>query len=291
MEKRQELVVQDYQLEQISIFTQKGLALKAAAEQMKVDVATDLPSAQAMKKQAQQLMADIENEKKAITFPFRDFVKKLNTLADECSVPTEQARLIIDQKLLAFDERVETERRARAEEERKRLEEARLKEEADRKVREAEELRLRKIEQDKIQAIHDAQEAEKIKIAEERDANIRAQRELEAQKLEQERKLEEQRIAIAQKERAMAEKQKEFEIAKAEMDKAAAEAGDAERKAQEEAQNKVKGVRSSWTYDIVNEPLVGRELCTPDSKKINAAIKGGLREAPGLRIYEAKRVQ
>ena len=47
----------------------------------------------------------------------------------------------------------------------------------------------------------------------------------------------------------------------------------------------------NWTYEIINEPLIIRELCTPNSVKINAAIKAGLRETPGLRIFEEKRVQ
>ena len=159
------------------------------------------------------------------------------------------------------------------------------------KARDEEEARLRKIESDRLAAIAAEQERERARIALEQDANKRAQRELEAEKLAQEAKLEAQRVAIAQKEREMEEKQRQIEIQKAEMDRKEAEAGDAERKAQEEAYNKVKGVRTGWTYEIVNEPLVGREFCTPDSKLINAAIKKGLRESPGLRIFQEKRVQ
>jgi hypothetical protein len=291
MEKQQALVVADWQLEQVSKFTIKGLALKEAAETLVITTAADLPSAQVLKKQFQALANEIDQEKKAITFPYRDFVKQLNALADECLVPTEQGRLILDQKLLAFDEKVEAERREKAEIEKKRLEDLRLKEEAEKKARDEEEARLRKIESDRLAAIALEQERERARIALEQDANKRAQRELEAEKLAQEAKLEAQRVAIAQKERAMAEKQLEIAAQMKAMDAKAAEAGDKLRDEQELAQNKVKGIRAGFTYEIINEPLIIRELCTPNSVKINAAIKAGLRETPGLRIYEAKRVQ
>ncbi len=291
MEKQQTLVVADWQLEQVSKFTTKGLALKAAAEELVINSAADLPSAQVLKKQFQALANEIDQEKKAITFPYRDFVKQLNALADECLVPTEQGRLVLDQKLLAFDEKVEAERREKAEIERKRLEELRLKEEAEKKARDEEEARLRKIESDRLAAIALEQERERARIALEQDANKRAQRELEAEKLAQEAKLEAQRVAIAQKEREMKEKQLEIEQQMKAMDAKAAEAGEKERLAQEEAMNKVKGVRTGWTYDIENEAAIPRELCSPDSKKINAAIKAGLRVANGLRIYQDKRIQ
>ena len=291
MEKQQTLVVADWQLKQVSVFTEKGLALKKTAEELVINSATDLPVAQGLKKQFQALANEIDQEKKAITFPYRDFVKQLNALADECLVPTEQGRLVLDQKLLAFDEKVETERREKAEIERKRLEEQRLAEEKAKAERDAEEARLRKIESDRLAAIALEQERERARIALEQDANKRAQRELEAEKLAQEAKLEAQRVAIAQKEREMEEKQRQIEIQKAEMDRKEAEAGDKLRAEQEEAHNKVKGVRTGWTYEIINEPLIIRELCTPNSVKINAAIKAGLRETPGLRIFEEKRVQ
>jgi hypothetical protein len=291
IEKQQTLVVADWQLEQVSKFTTKGLALKAAAEELVINTAADLPSAQVLKKQFQALANEIDQEKKAITFPYRDFVKQLNALADECLVPTEQGRLVLDQKLLAFDEKVEAKRREKAEIERKLLEEQRLAEEKAKAERDAEEARLRKIESDRLAAIAAEQERERARIALEQDANKRAQRELEAEKLAQEAKLEAQRVAIAQKERAMAEKQLEIEQQMKAMDAKAAEAGEKERLAQEEAMNKVKGVRAGFTYEIENEDAVPRELCSSDSKKINAAIAKGLRVANGLRIFEKKRIQ
>lgn len=287
----QALMLQEYQLKQISVFTQKGLALKEAAEKMVVETSVDLPNAEVLKKQAQALEKDIEMERKALIFPFQDFVKQVNTLAKECAVPTEQARLIIDQKLLAFNEKAEAERSARAEEERKRLEEQRLAEEKAKAERDAEEARLRKIESDRLAAIALEQERERARIALEQDANKKAQREIEAKRLEEEAKLEQQRIAIDQKKREMEEQQRQIDLQKAEMDKKESEAAAKKEQEYQDGLNKVKGLRVGWTYEIENEDAVPRKLCSSDSKKINAAIKAGLRVANGLRIYEGKRVQ
>jgi len=287
----QALILQEYQLKQISVFTQKGLQLKAEAEKLVVESAVDLPNALVLRKQIQGLEKEIEMERKTLVFPFQDFVKQVNALATECSLPAEQAKLIVTQKELAFNEKVEAERRIRAEEERKRLEAQRLAEEKAKAERDVEEARLRKIESDRLAAIAAEQERERARIALEQDANKRAQRELEAKRLEEEAKLEAQRVEIAQKQRLMEQQQKDIEAQKAEMTRKEEEAKANALKDREEALNKVKGVRTPWTYDIENEEAVPRELCSPDSKKINAAIKAGLRVANGLKIYQDKRIQ
>jgi hypothetical protein len=43
--------------------------------------------------------------------------------------------------------------------------------------------------------------------------------------------------------------------------------------------------RDNWTYEITNASELPREYLCPDTAKINAAVKGGAREIPGLRIY------
>lgn len=44
--------------------------------------------------------------------------------------------------------------------------------------------------------------------------------------------------------------------------------------------------RSEWTFEIINEDEIDRFLCSPDPKKIRAAIKAGVRVAKGIRIFE-----
>ena len=45
-------------------------------------------------------------------------------------------------------------------------------------------------------------------------------------------------------------------------------------------------VRKQWKADIVDEGAVPRNYCSPDLKKINAAVKAGVREIAGVKIYE-----
>ena len=44
--------------------------------------------------------------------------------------------------------------------------------------------------------------------------------------------------------------------------------------------------RKSWKFEIENPDLVNRILCTPDLKLIRAAVKSGVREIEGVRIWE-----
>jgi hypothetical protein len=49
--------------------------------------------------------------------------------------------------------------------------------------------------------------------------------------------------------------------------------------------------REHWTYEVVDESLVDRDLMSVDHKKIRERVKGGLRESPGLRIYKEEITQ
>ena len=71
------------------------------------------------------------------------------------------------------------------------------------------------------------------------------------------------------------------------------EAGLALMQAVPETPVATKGVstRSVWTYEITDPDLVPRELCSPDPRKIQAAVDQGLRSTPGVRIYETSEVR
>jgi len=49
---------------------------------------------------------------------------------------------------------------------------------------------------------------------------------------------------------------------------------------------KVKGLKKTIKYEIVNSVLVPRGYCSPNDSLIQAAFKAGIREIPGLRIWE-----
>jgi len=44
--------------------------------------------------------------------------------------------------------------------------------------------------------------------------------------------------------------------------------------------------RKIWKYEITEPDLIPRNYCEPSAAKINAAVKSGVREIPGVRIYE-----
>ena len=47
--------------------------------------------------------------------------------------------------------------------------------------------------------------------------------------------------------------------------------------------------KSRWKADIEDPDKVPREYCSPDTKKINAAVRAGVREIAGVKIYPDKK--
>lgn len=45
-----------------------------------------------------------------------------------------------------------------------------------------------------------------------------------------------------------------------------------------------------WTFEVLDEAEVPVEFKSVDSSKVNLAIKAGLRDIPGLRIFSQARV-
>lgn len=45
-------------------------------------------------------------------------------------------------------------------------------------------------------------------------------------------------------------------------------------------------VRKVWKFEVTDQNLVPRELCSPDAKKIEAAFHNGVTEIPGVRFYQ-----
>ena len=44
-------------------------------------------------------------------------------------------------------------------------------------------------------------------------------------------------------------------------------------------------IKENWTYELLDDNEVPRELCSPDHSKIMAQIKAGVREIKGIKIY------
>ena len=129
--------------------------------------------------------------------------------------------------------------------------------------------------------------------------------------LEQEKilpyQLEQERIAIEK-----AEKERQQEIAKAKAEQEALELEAEKNKSEEVLQKAVEkeaeikqkeveqpkinvtvkseqsttSIRKSWVYEIENPELVPIEFCEPSNRKINNAVKSGVRFIKGVKIYE-----
>ena len=54
---------------------------------------------------------------------------------------------------------------------------------------------------------------------------------------------------------------------------------------------KINGVISRWTYEIEDDTKVPRQYCEVSSSLINKAIKEGIREIPGVRIFEEQTIK
>lgn len=131
------------------------------------------------------------------------------------------------------------------------------------------------------------------------------------QKLEAERQAELKRIALeaerkrkdaeekAKKEREEAEALEMFGqkddavrsnlVAQAESERRSVEI-DREVRKEEKAvlENKVSGIRTIWKYEVHEESKIPKEFWMINESAISKAVKSGVREIPGVRIYEEK---
>lgn len=238
-------------------FLALGKSLIEKAEELKVEDESGVVAATEILKQCQTAEKDLEEKRVSIVKDPNDFIKMVNGLFKETVNPLAEAKQTIKAKIVDYN--LELEKRKREAEEKRLAEErARLaKLEEERKAREAEERAKR--------------EAEEKKLAEER-----------AQLSAEQAKLEEEKIKIEREKRLM-EEEKNREVEEARL------AEEARKKEEQEANlmsQNVKGIVRTMKWEIVNESAIPRAFCSPDSKKINSAVKAGVRTIEGLRIYE-----
>lgn len=209
-------------------------------------------------KQCQTTEKDLELKRTQITKPVNDFLKEVNQLFKETAVPLMEAKTMVKEKMVIFNAQLE----------RKRLEEQQKREQEERD-------RIRKIENERIE-----REQAEIKKREEEEKKLKVmspeQKKAEEIRLENERQ---QRLQQEDTKRILEEKRLAEDKIKADIEAARLE------------KIKVSGVTKRFTFEIINEAEVSREFCSPDSKKINEAIKKGVRTIPGLRIFEVVSVK
>lgn len=276
-------------------FVNKGKTLVEQASKAELIKREDMQSATGILKGCQIAEQDLEAKRVEITKPVGDFVKEVNALFKETAVYILEAKNIIKTKILTFEQEQE---KIRKEEEQKRFaeEQARLKklederlerERIEQKKREEEEKKL-KAEQERLQKLDEARIEKELKAQQLNEAEAQKIRdEAEKQRIERET-LENEKIEIERQKREAEEEKKKIEEEKRLMEaKRIADLEESDRL----AQLKVKGIYKKWSWEIIEEEKIPRAFCSPDSKKINEAIKKGIREVDGLRIFESNLVR
>lgn len=57
------------------------------------------------------------------------------------------------------------------------------------------------------------------------------------------------------------------------------------------APEKPKGLTTIWKYEITDENAIPRQYCIPSPGKLTDAVRDGIREIPGVRIYQESKVR
>lgn len=272
-----------------------GNELLTKSNELKIEKKEDTQAGYFIVKSCQLLEKQIEDKRLEIVAEPTHFVRETNRIFRETFIPISEAKAVINQKILAFEQeqeklrKLEEERLLRIERERlAKLEEERLiREQKEKEKREAEEEKLR-LERERLAKAETARIEKEIKankLADEARQKMLAEQEKQRKEREE---LENQRLAIEREKREIAEQKRIMEEAKkAEDEKRLRE----EKIKQMEEEDSIKGITKLWTYDIVDEAKIPVQFCSLDSKKINKAIKAGIREIAGLKIYQRTMVK
>lgn len=252
----------------------------------------DIETAKTMLKECNELEKRIENTRTQITGPVNEALKKINNMAKEIALPVNEAKLTLKKKILDWNE--EQERIKKAEEERIQNIVSTIKSHnnglflADYTDTLSEEDKNNFIVKT---AIFDT----KMKIEEAKRA-----KEEEIKRAEEQAKLAEEKKKMSEEQAKLVEEKMKLEQEKRELEEQKRKDAEAKELAEKEKiveqiknteVDKVKWMRTKTNWEIVDENCVPRQLCTPDSKKINEMIKSWITEIPWLRIRQEKAIQ
>ena len=275
-----------FELSELTPFELRTTSLRTEAETIVVADMEDAETARLKIKECTALEKEIEDARTAITKPVNEKLREINNLAKQVSLPVAEAKNILTKKIndyMSEQERIRQEKLATLNREVQKIKSllthddlnayVALDEHADNElikstislqkanidaeIKRKEEDDLRRKEQEALKAKQAEQSAEEAKLAEERMKIEQERRDLEAEKA----RIEREKIE-AEQNKAMAQTVMSTE------------------------EVKVKGTRTQTKWEIEDEKLVPRELCSPDSKKVNERIKTGVKNIPWLRIWE-----
>lgn len=233
-----------------------------------------------------------ERARRFLVDPLNAHVKAINDRIKSSIVPLDEADQLVRRKVLTYQ--AEQERRRREEQERlerqRRLEEAAAADE--RRRTEA----IAKRAEEKAEAIERERQVQLAAQKSKRRQQIAAMSDDELKDLARNGTPEDMRVAFEEKD------------ARAQARKAQARAANARREAEEATQRSIAvqaapapaaadlakltgeagsaAVRHEWRGTIVDPTRLPRKYLQPDTKAINAAIREGVREIPGMRIEQ-----
>lgn len=245
---------------------------------------SDTIIAKSLKDEATQLEKMVEEMRTTTVAPYNDFVKQVNAKAKEYSVPIENCKTAIVNKIKVHELKI------KAEEDRK-----------NRLISEGIQSLTRASTIEQVEEVYASLEFKnptvdlvytqrKNDIAEAmRLAEIKRQQDAEAARLAEIKKTQDaETIRIEEEKQALLDKQRELDNQQAQID-AQKKTDEAIRKIENEIvipPPSVKKTRTMWKMEIINPDEVPREFCMPNDVKIREAIKNGAREIPGIRIFE-----
>lgn len=110
-----------------------------------------------------------------------------------------------------------------------------------------------------------------------------ARRKREKEEAEKQRKIEEQKRKL---EKAKTEKQAEKIEDKIEKIESKSVTPDVQVQETIRSENATVSIKKNWTHTVINPMAVPREYLKVDEVAIGRAVKGGVREIPGVRIFQ-----
>jgi hypothetical protein len=296
-------------LKEVSPLELQSIALLEKSTSIKVvKDDTTLGSAIAIKKEINAHVKFVKESRMALTRPLDDMKKTILSKESEIMLPLEKAKADISDKILTYEEELE---RLRA------LEEERLDRildsisvavwtyttasEVDARGKEIKVAFSKLSETDqnnidiklKFRESVDALTTRKTNLEEEERQKLERERlAKEAEKQSAERaQLEKQRAEIDRQEREIqAEKERKMrELERQEIERQAEEKRKEEARA--EKSRPKSNIATMTEFEVVTPTLVDRIYCSPDPVKIRQAIKDGVTEISGVRIFQTKKVR
>lgn len=299
------IINQTTELEKLSPFQIEAQNYLEIINNVEVTDIDSLKKATELKKQVTSFLSNAETTRKSITDPIEQLKKSLIARANEVLSPAVEAKANITAKIVAYQEEQERIRQAEIERVNKIKQvflvaqvKATLEENQEMKakistyynslsgtdqdnpeIKEACQSLLEKVNQHILflieQKAQEEEQARLAKLSQELDAE---KAKIELEKIEQEKK---------QRELQAEERRLKDQAIRAEIE---AEKLEAEKQAKKLANQAPKaGIRTYWKFEVINPQEVPREYCSPSDVLINQAIKNGITEIKGLKIYQEKK--